>query len=77
MHNLLVDAAAGVTVLDRDWGGWDDPAQLVMGFPAHAGSAGLSAQAAAACFDGYAEQARLSATESARFERAAMLLDAE
>lgn len=77
MHNLLVDAGGGITVLDWEWGGWDDPAQLVIGFVAHAGSEGLSQDAAAAFLAAYAVEARLDTVEAERFERAGTLLDIE
>jgi len=76
-HNLLVDDQGAITVNDWEWSGWDDPAQLAMGFVAHAGSEGLSAEAAAAFLDAYAARADLSAAEMARFERAAALIAIE
>ncbi|HEY7293946.1 MAG TPA: aminoglycoside phosphotransferase family protein [Dehalococcoidia bacterium] len=76
-HNVLVDVDGTVTVLDWEWAGWDDPAQLVMGFAAHGGSEGLSAAAASAFLEAYAAGAGLSAAEIARFERLGLLLDIE
>jgi hypothetical protein len=64
-------------VLDWEWSGWDDPAQLVIGFVAHVGSEGLSAEAAEAFPGVYAALADLSADEIERFERAIALLDIE
>jgi hypothetical protein len=39
-HNLLF-GDGGLTVVDVEGAGWDDPARMVMGFVAHAGSEGL------------------------------------
>lgn len=76
-HNLLIDTEGAITMLDWEWSGWDDPAQLVMGFIAHAGSEGLSDEAADAFLGAYAAQARLQVAEITRFERIAALLEIE
>ncbi len=76
-HNLLVSAAGELTVIDWEWAGWDDPAQLVIGFVAHGGSEGLAPAAAAAFLAAYVATVGLSASEIARFERLGRLLDTE
>jgi Ser/Thr protein kinase RdoA (MazF antagonist) len=75
-HNLLFDGDR-LTVVDWEWGGWDDPARMVMGFVAHASSEGLSSDAAGAFLAAYVRGRGLDAAEIARFERAGLLLDAE
>ena len=77
VHNLLVRDDDGITVLDFEWGGWDDPARMVMGFVAHGGSTGLSHQAIDAFLGAYAAARHLPETEIARFERVGLLLDIE
>ncbi|MFN8516133.1 MAG: phosphotransferase [Thermomicrobiales bacterium] len=76
-HNILIAADGGITVVDCEWGGWDDPARMVMGFVAHNGSEGLSDDGIAAFLGGYAAERALSAAEIARFERVGVLYDIE
>ena len=81
-HNILIHADGihehgGLTVVDCEWGGWDDPARLVMGFVAHAGSEGLSDAGIATFLGHYAAACDLSAAEIARFERVGALYDIE
>jgi Ser/Thr protein kinase RdoA (MazF antagonist) len=75
-HNMLI-RDDGLTVVDLEGAGWDDPARMVMGFVSHAGSDGLSPDAIGAFLGAYAEARRLSAAEVARFERVGMLYDVE
>jgi Ser/Thr protein kinase RdoA (MazF antagonist) len=75
-HNLLF-GAGGLTVVDFEGAGWDDPARMVMGFVAHAGSAGLPPPASAAFLGAYAAARGLPAAEVARFERVGRLADVE
>ncbi|HEV8638208.1 MAG TPA: phosphotransferase [Chloroflexota bacterium] len=75
-HNMLV-REDGITVVDLEGAGWDDPARMVMGFVSHAGSDGLSPAAAEAFLGAYADARGLSAAEVARFERVGMLFDVE
>jgi hypothetical protein len=76
-HNILVAEDGGLIVVDCEWGGWDDPARLVMGFVAHAGSERLSAAGAATFLGHYAAASALSAAEIARYERVGALYDIE
>jgi hypothetical protein len=76
-HNWLFDEGGGMTVVDFEGAGWDDPARMVMGCVSHIGSQGLSAAAVAAFLGRYAEARGLSAAEMRRFERVGMLFDAE
>jgi len=76
-HNLLLHAEAGITVLDWEWSGWDDPARMVMGFVAHAASEGLAPEAADAFLAAYAEARALPESEKARYERVGLLYDVE
>ena len=75
-HNLLF-GDDGLTVVDFEGAGWDDPARMVMGFVAHAGSDGLPGPAGAAFLGAYAAARGLSAAEVARFERVGRLADVE
>lgn len=76
-HNILIDDDGTLTVVDCEWGGWDDPARMVMGFVAHNGSEGLSDDGIAAFLGDYAAERALSAAEIARFERVGVLYDIE
>ncbi|HEV2121218.1 MAG TPA: aminoglycoside phosphotransferase family protein [Chloroflexota bacterium] len=75
VFNLLV-ADKRVTVVDWEWAGWDDPAKLVMGFVAHAGSEGLSPALADTFVETYAIARGLFPAERNRFQRVALLLEA-
>ena len=75
-HNFLF-GDRGLTVVDFEGAGWDDPARMVMGFVAHAGSAGLPPPAAEAFLGAYAAARGLPAAEVARFERVGRLADVE
>jgi Ser/Thr protein kinase RdoA (MazF antagonist) len=75
-HNLLF-GDGGLTVVDFEGAGWDDPARMVMGFVAHAGSAGLPPPTSAAFLGAYAAARGLSPAELARFERVGRLADVE
>jgi Ser/Thr protein kinase RdoA (MazF antagonist) len=75
-QNLLFHGD-GVTVVDLEGAGWDDPARMVMGFVSHAGSDGLSGAAVAAFLGTYAEARRLTGKQIARFERVGRLYDVE
>jgi hypothetical protein len=75
-HNLLF-GDGGVTVVDFEGAGWDDPARMVMGCVSHIGSEGISAAAVAAFLGAYAEASALSDEEMARFERVGTLYDVE
>jgi Ser/Thr protein kinase RdoA (MazF antagonist) len=75
-HNLLV-RADGLTLVDFEGAGWDDPARMVMGFVSHVGSDGLTPAAAAAFLGAYAEARALSPDEVARYERVGRLYDVE
>jgi hypothetical protein len=75
-HNLLF-AEGGLTAVDFEGAGWDDPARMVMGFVAHAGSEGLTVEAAEAFLLEYGRRRRLSAAERARYRRVGRLYDAE
>ena len=75
-HNLLF-GTGGLTVVDFEGAGWDDPARMVMGFVAHAGSDGLPPPASAAFLGAYAAARGLSPAEVARFERVGRLADVE
>ena len=75
-HNFLF-GDRGLTVVDFEGAGWDDPARMVMGFVAHAGSDGLPPPAAEAFLGAYAAARGLSAAEVARFERVGRLADVE
>ena len=63
--------------MDFEGAGWDDPARMVMGFVAHAGSAGLPPPAGEAFLGAYAAARGLPAAEVARFERVGRLADVE
>jgi Ser/Thr protein kinase RdoA (MazF antagonist) len=76
-QNLLFGDDGNVTVLDFEAAGWDDPARLVMGFVAHAASENLSAEAAHAFLQGYADERGLTAEERERYEQVGVLLDLE
>lgn len=76
-QNLLFSGDGTVTVLDFEAAGWDDPARLVMGFVAHAASENLSAEAAHAFLQAYAEERGLTAEERERYEQVGVLLDLE
>jgi Ser/Thr protein kinase RdoA (MazF antagonist) len=76
-HNWLFRADGGLTVVDFEGSGWDDPARMVMGCVSHPGSNGLSAGATAAFLHAYAEARGLSAEEIARYERVGRLYDVE
>src|SRR4029453_7191239 len=75
-HNFLFDGRR-LTVVDFEGAGWDDPARMVMGFVAHAGSEGLTAEAAEAVLLEYGPRRGLSAAERARYRRVGRLYDAE
>ena len=75
-HNFLF-GDRGLTVVDFEGAGWDDPARMVMGFVAHAGSDGLPLPVAEAFLGAYAAARGLSAAEVARFERVGRLADVE
>jgi Ser/Thr protein kinase RdoA (MazF antagonist) len=75
-HNLLFGDGR-LTVVDFEGAGWDDPARMVMGFVAHAGSEGLPPPAGEAFLGAYAAARGLSAAEVARFERVGRLADVE
>jgi hypothetical protein len=76
-HNWLVRADGGVTVVDFEGAGWDDPARMVMGCASHPGSHGLSAEATEAFLGTYAKARGLSDDEIARYERVGRLYDVE
>jgi Ser/Thr protein kinase RdoA (MazF antagonist) len=76
-HNWLVRADGGLTVVDFEGAGWDDPARMVMGCVSHPGSQGLSAEATTAFLGAYAEARGLSDEEIARYERVGRLFDVE
>jgi hypothetical protein len=76
VQNLLF-RDGGVTVVDLEGAGWDDPARMVMGFVSHAGSEGLSPAATAAFLEAYAAARLLSGDQIARFERVGRLYDVE
>lgn len=75
-HNILV-RPGGLTVVDFEWAGWDDPARLVMGFVSHPGSAGLTPAGRATFLRAYARARALAPDEIARFERVGALYDIE
>lgn len=75
-HNLLV-RAGGLTVVDLEWAGWDDPARLVMGFVSHPASAGLTPVGRATFLGAYARARALAPDEIARFARVGALYDVE
>jgi aminoglycoside phosphotransferase (APT) family kinase protein len=76
-QNFLITDAGDLTVVDFEAAGWDDPAHMVMGFVAHAASEELLPGLAQSFLGAYAELVRLSAADSARFERVGRLLDVE
>jgi len=76
-HNWLFRADGGVTVVDFEGAGWDDPARMVMGCASHPGSRGLSAESIAAFLGEYAQARGLSDDEIARYERVGRLYDVE
>jgi len=76
-QNLLFTADGGLTVVDFEAAGWDDPARLVMGFVAHATSEDLPHGGVQTFLAAYAEARALSSAEIARFERVGMLYDVE
>jgi hypothetical protein len=76
-QNLLFTPRSGLTALDFEAGGWDDPARLVMGFVAHAASEELVPGAACVFLRAYADARKLSDAEMRRFERVGLLLDLE
>jgi Ser/Thr protein kinase RdoA (MazF antagonist) len=75
-HNFLF-GDGGLTVVDFEGAGWDDPARMVMGFVSHAGSDGLRPPAIEAFLGAYAAARGLPAAEVARFERVGLLADVE
>jgi hypothetical protein len=75
-HNLLF-GAGGLTVVDFEGAGWDDPARMVMGFVSHAGSDGLPPATIEAFLGAYAAAGGLSAAGVARYERVGLLADVE
>ena len=75
-HNILV-RPDGLTVVDFEWAGWDDPARLVMGFVSHPGSEGLTPAGRATFLRAYARARALPPGEIARFERVGALYDVE
>lgn len=75
-HNILV-RPDGLTVVDFEWAGWDDPARLVMGFVSHPASAGLTPAGRATFLRAYARARALAPDEVARFERVGALYDVE
>jgi hypothetical protein len=76
-QNMLFAPDGGLTVVDFETAGWDDPASLVMGFVAHAASEDLPPDVVRNFLDAYAEKQALSAPEIARFERVGLLFDLE
>jgi Ser/Thr protein kinase RdoA (MazF antagonist) len=76
-HNWLFRADGGLTVVDFEGAGWDDPARMVMGCASHPGSRGLSAEATAAFLSAYAAARGLSGDEVARYQRVGRLYDVE
>lgn len=76
-HNILIAADGGLTVVDWEWAGWDDPARMALGFVAHAASEGLPAGGVAAFLGDYAAARDLSSAEIARYERVGLLYDLE
>ena len=75
-HNMLL-RDDGLTVVDLEGAGWDDPARMVMGFVSHAGSDGLSRTAIETFLGAYAAARALPPEEVARYERVGMLYDVE
>jgi len=75
-HNILV-RPGGLTVVDFEWAGWDDPARLVMGFVSHPASAGLTPAGRATFLRAYARARALAPGDLARRERVGALYDVE
>jgi Ser/Thr protein kinase RdoA (MazF antagonist) len=76
-HNWLFRLDGGLTAVDFEGAGWDDPARMVMGCVSHPGSRGLSIDAIAAFLGAYAEARGLSDDEVMRYERIGRLYDIE
>jgi hypothetical protein len=77
VHNLLTPPHRASSVVDFEAAGWDDPARMVMGFVAHAGSEDMAPAAREAFLNTYAEGMALSRAERERFQRIGVLLDVE
>jgi aminoglycoside phosphotransferase (APT) family kinase protein len=73
--NLLVDGEE-VAVVDWEWAGWDDPANLAVGFLRHAGTEGLRPEAGTAFLEAYCAARGLPEEERVRFGQVARLQNA-
>jgi hypothetical protein len=76
-HDWLFRADGGLTVVDFEGAGWDDPSRMVMSCVSHPGSQGPSVDATAAFLGTYAEARGLPDVEVARYERVGRLYDVE
>jgi Ser/Thr protein kinase RdoA (MazF antagonist) len=76
-HNVLVRPDGGLTVVDWEYGGWDDPMALPIGFVTHVTSLAVPAAAIAAFEQTYLELTDPSDTDLERMRRMWALVEVE
>jgi Ser/Thr protein kinase RdoA (MazF antagonist) len=76
-HNVLVRADGGITVVDWEYAGWDDPMALPVGFATHVTSLGLPPAALAALERTYLDLVDPTATGLTRLGHLRRLVEVE